>query len=90
MKRWPWPCRVKMFFKKELILDIPLSEVKKGHPPAVGLLIDQHGPRGAVKVAQRRRETLTAPRVMLQKKQDDGKAPFFTLTNKTVASLRSG
>jgi hypothetical protein len=79
-----------MFFKKELIRYIPLSEVKRGHPPAVGLLTDQHALRGAVKVAQRRRETLTAPRGMLQKEQGDGQMTFSILTNKTVASLRSG
>jgi hypothetical protein len=65
-----------MFFNKELILYIPLSEVKRCHSPAVGLLTDQHALRGAVKVAKRRRETLTAPRGMLQKEQGDGNCHF--------------
>ena len=66
-----------MFFKKELIIDIPLSEVKKGHPPAVGLLIDQHGPRGAVKVRAAPKGNFDGPSGHVTKKQDDGKAHFY-------------
>ena len=69
---------VKPFFLRGLKIT-SLSLRLKGHPFAVGLLPDQHAPERGVKVAQRRRETLTPRRGMLST-LGRGEYPVLSIT----------